>query len=57
MFKATVFNNEWFEAGTKNNKKVPINGNNKIRSNKLDISNNKKSNIYTLQDLNLCPSI
>jgi hypothetical protein len=48
MFKATVFNNEWFEAGTKNNKKVPINGNNKIRSNKLDISNNKKSNIYTL---------
>ena len=48
MFKAVTFNNNWFEAGTNNNKKVPTKGSTKIKTSKLDTSNNKKSNINTL---------
>jgi hypothetical protein len=47
-FKAVNFNNEWFEAGTNNNNKVPVKGNIIIKTSKLDTSNNKKSNINTL---------
>jgi len=47
-FKAMDFNNEWFEAGTNNKKKVPINGNTRINTSKLDMFNKKKSNINIL---------
>jgi len=47
-FKAIIFNNELFEAGTNNSNEMPINGSTKIKTNKLDTSNNKKSNINTL---------
>ena len=47
-FKAMDFNNGWFEAGTNNRKKTPINGNNSINTSKLDIFNEKKSNINIL---------
>ena len=42
------FNNEWFEAGTNNKKKVPINGNTRINTSELDMFNKKKSNINIL---------
>ena len=47
-FKAIDINNEWFEAGTNSKRKVPIKGNNMIKTNKLGTSNNNKSNINTL---------
>lgn len=47
-FKAIDFNNEWFEAGTNNKKKVPIKGNTIINISKFDMFNKKKSNINIL---------
>ena len=47
-FKATIFNNKWFEAGINNNKKVPINGNIIVKINKFDPSNINTSDINTL---------
>ena len=44
-FKAMDFNNEWFEAGTNNKKKVPINGNTRINTSELDMFNKKKSTL------------
>lgn len=48
IFNAIDFNNEWFEAGISNKKKVPIKGNNRRKTNKFGIFNNDKSNINTL---------
>ena len=47
-FKAKDFNNEWFEAGTNNKKKVPIKGSTKMKTSKLVTFNEKKSNINIL---------
>jgi len=48
IFNAIDFNNKWFEAGISNKKKVPIKGNNTIKTSKFEVSNNNKSNINTL---------
>ena len=47
IFNAIDFSNKWFEAGLSNKKRIPIKGNNNIKTNKFGISNNK-SNINTL---------
>ena len=52
-FKAKNFNNEWFDAGTNNNNKVPTIGRIVTIINKFVTLNKKRSNINILQDLNL----
>ena len=47
-FNAIDFNNEWFEEGTHNKRKVPTKGNAVIKTNKLAIFSKKKFNINTL---------
>ena len=54
VFKAMFFNNEQLDAGTSNRKKTPIKGNSNIKTSKLATVEGKKSDINTLQDLNLC---
>ena len=41
-FNAKDFNNEWFEAGTHNKRKVPTKGNTIMKINKLAMFNEKK---------------
>lgn len=47
-FKAMVFNNKWFEAGTNNKEKTPIKGNTIMKTSRLVMFNKKRSNINIL---------